>query len=121
MGGGSRKSSKVIGEDHFSEVTFKGGIGYISPCVSFIPRLKKKYAIFSPGQCERGAIFNERHARGTFSDKDGIWDLIPLSSVPGCTLRSLSFCGMLMRMHCWTFFRWHSSGKNKQASTETFN
>ena len=26
-GGGSRKSSKVIRGDHFSEVTFKGGIG----------------------------------------------------------------------------------------------
>ena len=26
-GGGSRKSSNVIRGDHFSEVTFKGGIG----------------------------------------------------------------------------------------------
>ena len=26
-GGGSRKSSNVIKGDHFSEVTFKGGIG----------------------------------------------------------------------------------------------
>ena len=26
-GGGSRKSSKVIRSDHFSEVTLKGGIG----------------------------------------------------------------------------------------------
>ena len=26
-GGGLRKSSKVIREDHFSEVTFNGGIG----------------------------------------------------------------------------------------------
>ena len=27
MWGGSRKSSKFIKEDHFSEVTFKGGVG----------------------------------------------------------------------------------------------
>ena len=26
-GGGSRKSSNVVRGDHFSEVTFKGGIG----------------------------------------------------------------------------------------------
>ena len=26
-GGGSRESSKIIRGDHFSEVTFKGGIG----------------------------------------------------------------------------------------------
>ena len=32
-GGGWRKSSEVISGDHFSEVTFKGGIDKISSCL----------------------------------------------------------------------------------------
>ena len=51
--------------------------------VSFILRLKKKYAVFSPGQWERGAIFSGRHTRDTFSDKDEIWGLILVWSVAG--------------------------------------
>ena len=37
-GGGSRKSSKVIRRDHFSEITFKGGIAY-------------NFTSFSPKSC----------------------------------------------------------------------
>ena len=36
-GGESRKSTKVIRGDHFSEVAFKGGIGQISPCLALNP------------------------------------------------------------------------------------
>ena len=51
--------------------------------VSFILRLKKKYAGFSPGRWERGDIFNGKHTRDTFSDKDEIWGLILVWSVAG--------------------------------------
>ena len=51
--------------------------------ISFILRLQKKYAVFSPGRWERGAIFNGKHTRDTFSDKDEIWGLILVWSVAG--------------------------------------
>ena len=50
MGGGSRKSSKVVKVDHFSEVTFKGGISKISPC-------------FAPNRPPPPAINNDRSLR----------------------------------------------------------
>lgn len=51
--------------------------------ISFILRLKKKHAGFSPGRWERGDIFNGKHTRDTFSDKDEIWGLILVWSVAG--------------------------------------
>ena len=80
--------------------------------VSFILRLKEKYAVFLPGQWERGAIFNGRHTRDTFSDKDEIWGLILVWSVPGlgvCTCADHCLDGLL-------------PGRiNKQINTETLN
>ena len=80
--------------------------------ISFILRLKKKYAGFSPGRWERGDIFNGKHTRDTFSDKDEIWGL-----PPGVERRR--FKGMHMRIHC---FDGLLPGRiNKQTNTETLN
>lgn len=79
--------------------------------VSFILRLQKKFAVFSPGQWEIGAIFNWRHTTDTFSDQDEIWGLI--------LVWSPRLWGMHMRIHC---FDGLLPGRiNKQINTETFN
>ena len=60
-GGGSRKSSKVIRGDHFSEVTLKGGIGLISP-----------FQVSNPPPSPPPAINNDRSQRAQ-RQNDYVW------------------------------------------------